>query len=203
MKFLFTTIALCCSFSCISSDSQTEAQIYKSVSGYLRTINIEKYIISPISNLSILDIEVFLEDSTGARIDNHFIIDGYTSFSKFSNSLDFVELKNRFVETNMNPILIDEHFMSVALDTLYIENYKSIFKSNTGINNQWDAFDKNFPASNGYLIISRPGISIDGKWAILYYEVYNRSSECEGNFILLRKVQNMWMVVESIQLWVS
>jgi len=183
--------------------SNSESEILNSLSDFLHSEYPKNFVLSPYSSQSILESDIVAKDSLGNIVDYHFIADGYTTFSRYKDSLDFLDLKDNYLLSNNNSILIQKHFKSITYDTLAIDNFKSIFHTDNTLSNQWASFYKNYPDVEGYLIISRPGISTDKKWAIIFYEIQQNSLDGEGKFVLFKKISNKWKVIESINKWVS
>ena len=180
-----------------------EAHIFCTLSNSLKYEENLKYVISPYTRLSILESKIIIKDSLGNIQDYHFITDVYTIFTQFNDSLDFIDIKNNFVLSNKDSLYLPKFVNQILVDTLSIKNFKNIFKTPDLLTNQWAFFYDTYPRANGYLIISRPGISSDKQWAIIFYEIHRNSLDGSGNFVLLKRIGDEWKIVESINQWVS
>jgi hypothetical protein len=67
----------------------------------------------------------------------------------------------------------------------------------------WPEYYKQYPASQGFLVLSRVGFSPEGKQAI-FYARNNCGGKCAtGSFAVMEKRGTAWTVVKEVILWVS
>ena len=196
-------LIIACSYA-EKHESDMEIMIYNSFLEYLQSKHEgEIFVLSPMSSLGVSDMDInvfFVQDSAGNIIEHHWITEVYKSWSKFSDSLNFFDLKNNYMLVNKSPIFINKYFESISLDTLSLKNYKAIFRTGVDLKSQWISFNLKHPKTDGYLLISRPGISSDKKWSIIYYEKHHNAVG-GGYFVLLKNIGYKWEVVESILSW--
>ena len=67
-------------------------------------------------------------------------------------------------------------------------------------------FERRFPNKMGYFAVSQPGLNFSKTEAILYieYSCFRVTDLCSGGyFILMRKVNGVWRVVDRSNTWAS
>jgi hypothetical protein len=67
----------------------------------------------------------------------------------------------------------------------------------------WPEYYKHYPASQGYLALSRVGFSPDGTQAIFYASNHCGGLCATGSFAVLQKRGTAWTVVKEVILWIS
>ncbi|MBZ5679958.1 MAG: hypothetical protein LAO24_07620 [Acidobacteriia bacterium] len=67
----------------------------------------------------------------------------------------------------------------------------------------WPEYYKQYPASQGFLSLSRVGFSPDGKQAIFYASNHCGGKCATGSFAVMEKRGAAWTVVKEVILWVS
>jgi hypothetical protein len=64
-------------------------------------------------------------------------------------------------------------------------------------------FERRFPSSFGYFAVSQPGLNFSKTEAILYIDHYCGGLCGGGGYILMRKVNGVWRLVDQQSTWVS
>ena len=79
----------------------------------------------------------------------------------------------------------------------YIKNAKPYF------NMGWDKFHSKYPDCYGIINLSEIVFSDSGDRAIIFTESFRGSLDGEGNFVIMRKLNDQWVIEYLINQWIS
>jgi len=145
------------------------------------------------------DLEVILVDET-----EMFLFDTtYYPFCSFKNeNYGLPSLDNEsyldFIEKNKTKIRIDS--IQVFQGTIvYIssQEIENIFK-----HGGWENYHKNF-GFKPLIKVSRPGLNNEKNKAFIYYSECSDGLSGAGFYLILEKINNKWVVKESMLAWIS
>jgi hypothetical protein len=103
-------------------------------------------------------------------------------------------LANSLFERNQTAGTVEPKFGStVKVTVLPLSDYKVLFDSP----NPWRRFYSRFPHAAGLMTVSRPGYSKDGIHALFAYTLLEDAKNGQAYIVLLRKVNNKWVVERS------
>lgn len=108
-----------------------------------------------------------------------------------------------YLERNSKPYNLSDTF-SLKEKSILVE-YREIekFFDNPDLDEAWKNFYKKFPASNGYIVLSRVGFN-PAKDQALVYAAWMCNSLCgEGKLVLMSERDGKWKVEKHYTTWVS
>ncbi len=111
-----------------------------------------------------------------------------------STKSDFEAKTKQRVALECNPMKL-----GVRCVTLDEKEAEKALDANEG----WKGFYKAYPASPGFLLLSRVGFNATHTQALLYYGVSCELLCGSGYFVLLSREADRWKVVDKAVLWVS
>ncbi len=107
---------------------------------------------------------------------------------------------NSFRDANPHPAPLHRRFqLSLPYELVDKGEIDAIFEKN----GWWTDYYKKYPDSQGFLTVSRIGLSADGKQAMLY-SANDCGGKCgAGTYVVMEKVGGSWRVIKEIVMWVS
>lgn len=125
---------------------------------------------------------------------------GFTNFLGQINS----DTKADFLKKNENPVNLDKISLSdleyVFISTAELKE-KFAYKFDGEMN--WEAFREKYPKARNLYTLSRVGFSADRRQALVFVTNWGGSACGEGNYLLLRKENDGWKIVNKIMIWIS
>lgn len=111
------------------------------------------------------------------------------------------ETFNDFIQKNKEVQKLKDNFKIELKRTLIKKDeIELIFKDRE---NGWEKFYKSFPDSGGYIGLSRVGFDKRKQQAIVYMEHNCRDLCASGHFLLLKKAEEGWVMVNGYMPWIS
>lgn len=114
-----------------------------------------------------------------------------------------VETLEDYVSRNEQALALEKKFnLKTKYQIVPYVNVKNLF-SNFDLDAAWKTFYSRYPASGGYIRLSRVGFN-KAKDQALVSTAWMCNTLCgEGNYVLLSKQQGSWKVLKKVVTWVS
>jgi hypothetical protein len=80
---------------------------------------------------------------------------------------------------------------------------RAVFVNPSDLGNEASDFEARFPNSLGYFVVSHIGLNLKKTEALLYVDYFCPGLCGGGDYVLMRKVNGVWLVVDRRGTWVS
>jgi hypothetical protein len=108
-----------------------------------------------------------------------------------------------YLERNSKPYTLSNSF--TLKEKYVLVEYREVEKlfDNPDLDEAWKEFYRRFPASNGYIVLSRVGFNHEKDQALVYMAWMCKSLCGEGKLMLMSKRDGKWKVEKHYTVWVS
>jgi len=105
-----------------------------------------------------------------------------------------------FRAANTEPLALERRFtLSVPYEFMSREEGAALFKDNDG----WQRFYEKYPDSRGIIALSRPGLNTAMDIALVYVGSQSGWLSGYGRLVVLKKIDDQWVVQKLEELWIS
>jgi len=91
----------------------------------------------------------------------------------------------------------------ISTDLRLPSGARAVFVNRSDLGTKTSDFEARFPNNLGYFVVSHVGLNLNGTEALLYIDHFCGGLCGGGDYVLMRKVNGVWHVVERHMTWVS
>jgi len=91
----------------------------------------------------------------------------------------------------------------ISTDLRLPSGARAVFVKPSDLGTKTSDFEARFPNNLGYFVVSHVGLNLNKTEAILYVDLFCGGLCGGGSYVLMRKVNGMWQVVDHHDTWVS